>query len=335
MELGKFIVFIHKKLTGEFKEEESQVRSDWSSEEHRDVERQVRDIWSASLSYKSKYQPDTEKSWGAFSAKLAAEKTRPRPRVLLGQRLAFAATVLLLILAGAYWWTNSRQDSAMQVVTTVGHETKSVALPDETTIILNQNSRLAYSRQWEKADERRVEFSGEAFFEVKPDAQKPFRIETDQSQVEVLGTSFNLRAYPDEQYTEVAVTEGRVQLASRQSSETILLTKGQVGRLDHRENSVRSIPHSAYNSQFWHTQELSFRKAPMLEIAETLERFFNVDIRFKTVAISQCPSDFNFNYTGETLEELLEILKLSLRLDIERTGERAYLFSGGYCDKSH
>lgn len=333
MELGKFIVFIHRKLTGDLTEKETQAPSEWSGDEHRDLERQIRKVWSASTSYKSNYQPDTEKSWGDFSAKLAAEKSRPR--MVLRQRLAFAATVLLLIVAGALWLTNDRPNSTVQVVTTMSNETKSVTLPDETTIILNQNSRLAYSRQWKKADERRVAFSGEAFFEVKPDAQKPFRIETDQSQVQVLGTSFNLRAYPDEQYTEVAVTEGRVQLSSKQSSEAMVLTEGQVGRLDHRENSVRSIPHSAFNTQFWRTKELSFRKAPMLEIAETLERFFNVDIRFKTVAISQCPSDFNFNYTGETLEELLEILKLSLRLHIERTGERTYLFSGGYCDKNH
>lgn len=332
MELGKFIVFIHRKLTGDFGKEDTPIQSEWASEEHRAVEEQVLKIWSASTSYKSNYQPDTEKSWGAFSAKLAAEKTRPRP---LRQRLAFAATVLLLIFAGAIWWTSAPQGKNMQIVTTAGNETKWVALPDETTVILNEHSRLAYDRQWKKADERRVEFSGEAFFDVKPNTRKPFLIETDQSQVQVLGTSFNLRAYPDEQYTEVAVTEGRVQLSSRQSSEAILLTKGEVGRLDHRENSVRPIPYSADNAQFWRTKELSFHKAPMLEIAETLERFFNIDIRFKTVTISQCPSDFNFNYTGETLEEIFEVLKLSLRLHIERTGERTYLFSGGYCDKNH
>ena len=334
MELGKFILFIHRKLTGEVNTEEHSFPEWLVDEEQTKVERDVSKIWAASTSYKKDYQPNIEKSWDTFSAKLAGE-TKPSPslRVINRKWLAYAATILFLILAGTFWWNTDQQNDSLEIVfTTAGNETKSVILPDDTKVILNQHSKLSYAHQWDEQSLRYVQLSGEAYFEVTPNTQKPFQIETERTKVQVLGTAFNLRTYPDETFTEVAVTEGRVQLTEKDNTDTIALNPQEVGRVNHQENKVLLIPYSAFNAQSWRTNQLSFRQTPLAGIIETLERHFDVDIRFEHVALSRC--SFTNNFSGADIDEILAVLKIGLHLNIEQTGKQTYLFSGGNCSET-
>lgn len=331
MELGKVILFIHRKLTGDLNEKERQELSGWLSEGMDDgVERDISKIWSASASYKKDFQPDVEQSWRSFSARLATERA-PVVSVRPGYRrwLAAAATVLLLVVAGALWWMTRSGAGAMEIVTTAGSETKELILPDQTRVFLNEHSRIAYSRNWEKTASRVVELMGEAFFEVTPDPEKPFEIQTDRAKVRVLGTAFNLRAYPEESYTEIAVMEGTVRFSSQTDPEGLVLQANEVGRLDHRQNTLVHIERSAANAQSWRTQELSFRNTPMVEVAEALQRHFNIDIRFENVAVSRC--SFNSDFEDASLEEILAVLEIGLGLEVQKTDRNAFLLSGGKC----
>lgn len=313
------------------KEEDQKRLSEWLGDEPgAHLERDARKIWSATASYKKYRQPDTDAAWRSFSGKLEKERA-PVSTLIPRRRLAFAATFLLLVFAGALWWNSGDGRDSPQVASTGEGEKKTVVLADDSRVILNENSRLVYPGTWSDASSRTVQLSGEAYFEVTPDAVRPFEIQTQKAIVQVLGTAFNLRAYPEEPFTEVAVVEGVVALSARENAQKLTLKKEEVGRLEHQNGALNSLPRSALNAQSWRTDQLSFHNAPLVEYKEALERHFDIDIRFEDVAVAASHCPYTADWSNEKLEDIFTILELSFGLEIRQNGRRSYIFSGGTC----
>ena len=185
------------------------------------------------------------------------------------------ATVLTLVVALVVFWP---APTAPAVFEAVAGKTSTVTLPDGSTVTLNAASTLAFA---ETEGERRAVLTGEAFFNVAHDADRPFVVETFNAEVTVLGTQFNTRAWPDdaEAATQVAVQEGRVQLAHPTTSQAVILTAGLSSYL--AEGATQPAPADSmgvWMSPAWMQDGIAFRARPYADIFAELERRFNVEI---------------------------------------------------------
>ncbi|EMR00647.1 FecR family protein [Cesiribacter andamanensis] len=198
------------------------------------------------------------------------------------------------------------------------------SLPDRSAVHLRGRSELAYLES-ERA--RSLRFSGQAFFQVARQEQRPFLIHAGGMQVQVLGTSFFVKALVGRPL-EVGVASGRV--AVDYQGEKYLLKEGELIRFVPGE-TARVQPIQDVNYFSWHTDKLDFQQSPLREVVPALERHY--DIRLETTGSALLNCRFTGSFEGIALEELLEVICYSLDLSVERLENRTYLLSGAGCPK--
>ncbi|MDX9883618.1 MAG: FecR domain-containing protein [Prolixibacteraceae bacterium] len=202
----------------------------------------------------------------------------------------------------------------------------SVVLPDGTVAFLNAGSRLMFPSEF-TGKAREVYLTGEAYFKVAHNPGQPFFVKTGNIEVKALGTSFNVSAYTNNQFTEVVLVEGKVLVA--ENVRAILkkqyeLAPGQLASFD-RENVrmqvTRVIP-DHYVS--WHAGYMNLESSELNGIISRLERFYNVRIRFIN------PPKGRRKLTGklklkEECDEVLNVLASTANVQLEKTGENEYV----------
>lgn len=155
-----------------------------------------------------------------------------------------------------------------------------VNLPDGTKIWLNAASSLKYPAVF-NGKQRRVELSGEAYFEVAKDKSHPFIVATDRQEVQVLGTHFNVNSYTDEVATKTTLLEGSVQVSVLgTSNEGLVLKPGQQALL--RSNSLNLYAVDTEETVAWKNGYFQFNEADLGSIMRQLSRWYNVDVTFES-----------------------------------------------------
>jgi ferric-dicitrate binding protein FerR (iron transport regulator) len=160
-----------------------------------------------------------------------------------------------------------------------------LVLSDGSRVFLNSESQLTFPSSFEE-DARRVELSGEAYFEVKKDG-KPFIIQTPDLAVEVLGTSFNLNAYQTNTYVNATLVEGSIRIHLPEDRETFLLNPENNFRLNKLsdEISVQQVNTDMYTA--WVKGKFVFRNQPLTEIFAQLERWYDFTIVYESPEIGK------------------------------------------------
>jgi len=152
-----------------------------------------------------------------------------------------------------------------------------LTLTDGTVIYLNSESKLKYPVEF-TGETRVVYLSGEAHFKVAKDRTKPFIIHTAQTDTRVLGTVFNIKAYPDENRTTLTVEEGRVQFSlANDKAKNLILTAGLQGIAENNQ-VLRLQTVYAANFTAWKSEKLVFNNLPLKEIVPLLSRWYNVEV---------------------------------------------------------
>ncbi len=160
-----------------------------------------------------------------------------------------------------------------------------LVLADGSKVFLNSESRLTFPSYFE-GDTRRVELTGEAYFEVKKD-NKPFIIQTPNLTIEVLGTSFNVNAYQTNPYVNATLVEGCIRIHLPENQETFLLQPKYNFRLDKLsdEISVQQVNTDIYTA--WVKGEFVFRNQSLTEIFAQLERWYDFTIIYENPDIGK------------------------------------------------
>ncbi len=281
-------------------------------------------LWSVSGDYEEEAFPtDTEAAWAAFEKKFEQRftqgggKAQGEGRVVKMRPLRVAlqyAAALVLLLAAGYWLflSDSGGSPQMASVQTGPGEQRELTLPDGSTVMLNENSELAYSEAFEK---RRVRLSGEAFFQVARLNGHTFTIDAEGATTTVLGTSFNVRAYPFEDEVEVSVNTGKVALQKAEDkSPQLVLEAGEAGVYDKQREVVKEVAVS--NADFWKTGTLEFDSIPLGAVVATLERHFNTRIEVANPKLLNCT--FNGEYTHPGLKDILDALEYTMFLEVKQ-----------------
>lgn len=247
------------------------------------------------------------------------------------RRWLAAAAIALLLVAG--WWMMQPSATTSVIASTLNEEQSELTLPDGTTVWLNENTYLTYE---EVNGERRLQLEGEAFFDVATDSLQPFRIYAGESITTVLGTAFNVRAYPEEESVEVSVKEGKVALESKtkapeaeHNKQKVELLPGDKGVFVKETAAISTKEEEAKNSTAWKDGKLDFDNVPLSEAVKVMERYYEVDIELATEGLGKCL--FNGKYDNVALKDLLNAVEFSMELQLEEN-KGVYRLAGEACE---
>lgn len=159
-----------------------------------------------------------------------------------------------------------------------------IVLDDGTEIWLNSASELKYPAHF-VGNERRVCLVGEAYFQVARNEAAPFIVETRDLDVKVLGTSFNVSAYEDEENSHATLVEGRVEVNDKVNGEKVTLTPGEQALLQGKEMVVREVNTKLYS--MWRLDRFTFASEDMEGVIRKLSRWYNVNFFFSNSSMKQ------------------------------------------------
>ena len=202
----------------------------------------------------------------------------------LNSAFKYAAIILIAFISGTLLkplssFEKNVKDIRYSEIKVPFGQMSQVTLSDGTKIYLNSGTTLRYPEQF-ALDNRSVSINGEAYFEVAKMVNKPFIVNSSDLKIEVLGTSFNISAYQDDQETLVTLVEGKVNAQSLDGENIINLVPGQLA-IKNKNNSniaIRDVNTKFYKD--WIEGRLFFDDEPLGQIANKLDRWFNVKITF-------------------------------------------------------
>ena len=187
---------------------------------------------------------------------------------------------------------------------------------DGTVAHLNSESKIHYPVKF-GLFERRIRLEGEAYFEVTHNPRRPFVVEFEGGEIQVLGTSFNVKAYRDDDIVAVTLDEGRVVLDDRRGGRFELSPSEQL-LYDRRSGEGRIVRGAdAMRYSIWKDDVISFRDTPLAEVLETLSRWY--DVRFETDGQPDRPISYTFATDNTLLDNVLREMELISPVRFERT----------------
>lgn len=246
-----------------------------------------------------------------------------RSRIYLSG-LRIAAVLLLGIILSGLWLFEKKQPieeaGIVQTVSVPNGAKTQFVLPDGSTVWLNSGSRLSYSN--DSGSSRKLELQGEAYFDVVK-SKIPFIVSTDYGSVRVLGTAFNVEAYPDDHFVTTLI-RGSVKVSNRANNMSVVLSPGEQAQLLDRGFIKEEIDTGLTTA--WKEGKLILRRESFPGMVKKLERWFNVDIELSG-------RDYgNLWFTGdiedETLTEVLEMICKAAPVSYSyNTSERKVIFT--------
>ncbi len=185
--------------------------------------------------------------------------------------------------------------SGYNTITTPRGGQYKVVLADGTMVWLNAASSLSYHASLNNgAQVRHIKMSGEAYFEVKKDKAHPFIVTTDRQELKVLGTHFNVSAYPDEYATRTTLLEGSVRISHLASPDpvstgtrlgSVILKPNQQSTLT--QNNIQIAAVDAEEAVAWKNGEFLFQNKPLENIMLEISRWYNVDVVYEDKQVAQ------------------------------------------------
>lgn len=271
-----------------------------------------------------------------ITARLQAEgamlPATPLPR--LRARWWKAAAAALIIAGAATLWIVTRAPAMLTASAPAG-ESAFIELPDGSRVWLNASSSLEYPGNMSRYG-RTVRLRGEGYFEVAPDQQHPFEVQTQDLSVQVLGTSFNLKAYDEDAQLETTLVDGKVAVSLRNTparrqllapGQKLLLTRkntagaagsdwgGFYAQLQHNTGTKDTIA----TETLWRKGRLQFRDQSFAELAKTMERWYNKRIVIADPALND--NRFSGEFRKEDITQALKALQLIANFTYDMRGD--------------
>jgi ferric-dicitrate binding protein FerR (iron transport regulator) len=329
----EIIKMILRQLNQEGSATEREQFSNWLMEtpENLDQYIEMKQLWETPFNIEKQF--DESKALQRLHAASQKKKT------ILGSSkavLQIAAMVIILLTTGSYllFYRQSdrippatRQKIALITKKSNPGEQMRVTLPDESVVWLNAESTLSYPEKFEDGH-REVILSGEAFFEVTKNPQRPFIVHTYEMTTTVLGTSFNIKAFDDQEAT-VTVATGKVRVAhptTGNKTDEIYLLPNQQAVWSQKSGTLQKKNIDAENYYAWKNGTICFNNETLGETMHMLERWYNVSIKLNT-GNSENRHYINGNYKDKKLYNILDGLCYIYDLEYEYLNDRTILIS--------
>ena len=267
---------------------------------------------------------DPDKAYDQF---VRQYKKEPKIKHLRLRSIYRWTAVAAVFLMGLFYFFTHTTGKAMVFATRSG-ESRTLTLPDGTLVILNNRSVLKYPKQFVKKD-RIVHLEGEAFFDVKHNENKPFRIYLPSDlKIKVLGTRFNVRAYPEDSKIETTLFSGKVTVGlQKNSGRQSFLKPGEKAQFIKADKRfvIKKVSH-LNDVVAWQSNKLIFRKSNLQDIVNELNRFYGTDIVIAEENLKQ--QEFTASFKQNTgPEEILKSLQVTGNFNLKKTDKLKWIIT--------
>ncbi|TKG95437.1 DUF4974 domain-containing protein [Puteibacter caeruleilacunae] len=268
----------YDKITGKLTDslDETQMKEFYSSVNEdkgfRKTYFQLKDLWDATRYHNKKKSVDLDQEWGLLNGRMT--KT-----IALNKWTWMKVAAMVVVMFGVGWFANSLMDGSTKeqwhMLIAERGEIVHMELSDGTNVWLNSDSKLSFPSSFNK-DNRTVKLEGEGYFEVEKETNRKFIVEAKHQQVEVLGTKFNISAYPQDTVVRTTLRSGSIRLIS--DKQTLVLKPGEQARLIKADGTVTVAKVSPDMFSDWHDGRMEFRNSKLKDLIPVLERWYSVKV---------------------------------------------------------
>jgi ferric-dicitrate binding protein FerR (iron transport regulator) len=332
---------IAKALSGEASPHEQEALDAWlkADVQNRQYFGQLQEFWQQRTIVPAS-QAVVEATWANIQQK-KEQKSRAvqpdhvtfKPRVIWFHLAKYAASLALLLGIGyGLWYYSTWQDQPFGIGELSMNETwlekkahpgqkLIMQLPDGSTVKLNAGSTLSMPKTF-TANKREVRLSGEAFFDIAHQPDRPFYVYTESVTTLVKGTSFTVKAYPTDTHTSVALIHGKVELSAVKNGERLELAPAEMAVFS---PGVAQLQKQPLNQDLiaWVDGRLVFRDASFQEVVKTLENWYGVTIVAKRPI--DLGSGFRAEYQNQSLEEVLTGISYTGKFNFKVTDKQVII----------
>jgi len=308
---------IARSLEGNLTPAEQEELQSWLEEDdaNRRYYGELQKTWELTGTADADITPDIEMNWASFNRKLQAD-VQPTGVVRSFRWYAFRAAAAVLLLGGAattWYMLNAPKDITVQ---TASNETNIIALPDGTRAFINKNSSLRYASNF-KDGERAIHLEGEAFFDVVKDEAHPFVVYTSNTRTQVLGTTFDVKAYAV-QPVEVFVLTGKVAVSGQEKqSKEVVLTEGRKVTFG-KDQELAEDAISNHDFIAWKDNIMVFNDEPIRNVIRKVEALYGVKI-----VAEESVAEYSIKTRitpDQPLEQVLDVIAASATANWEKEG---------------
>lgn len=305
------------------------------------VQLDIQHLWDHTTAYGESAAINWEKAYHLLQQKIDAQKIDYTNKIRTAKRrqyIAASAAAVLIVCISILAWKLTHQHTVNALPTTViassgkskQHVRQTISLPDGTRVTLNENSKLDYPSAFNQST-RDVYLTGEAFFDVQHNAGKPFLVHTGKLVTRVLGTAFNIKAYPADDAVFVTVARGKVQVQSDSTQKTLgILSAGDQLVVNKISIAATYSKTNVEKVLEWNAASLQFDNATVDEASIALSNRFGVVFHFQNEELRHCrfTADFSDNSLKQSLDVICTLINASWQ---QNKGSDIILIDGKGC----
>ena len=224
-------------------------------------------------------------------------------------RIAAILFIPLALALGYQFYNQAHTGKLTQTISTPLAARTSFELPDGSKVWLNAGSSVSFSSDFGRTA-RHISLNGQAYFDVKKD-KIPFEVEAKDFNVKVLGTAFDVLAYPNEE-AAVTLERGKVEILTKAGAGEEL-HPGQRAVIDTTTNQITTNEVNSENFVSWKDNRLVFNDEPLFKVAACMERWYNLKIDIKDESIKNMKINGTIEY--ESINEVIDLLSIAGRID--------------------
>lgn len=299
------------------------IRSDESCNK---LYQQLLKAWELSKRPSGQLVFDVDKAWSSLEGRMDSTTVKYLPLKTAQNRMrtfaGYALKVAAVLVIGLVIFQLVISRNPLKTFDSGEQSPTLFSLADGSQVFLNSASTLKYPQKF-AVNNREVYFWGEAFFEITPDPEKPFIIESGETRIKVLGTSFNLKAYPGSELVEVVVNSGKVLFYHVDADDNILgeviLEKGEKGVFNKKSRQIAKSFNNEPNYLSWKTGILIFNETTLDKVLAEVGKKYGVTFAIPDKDL--CQLKLTATFDNESLDSVIEVLKLVHNLQIVNDGK--------------
>jgi len=330
--------------------EDEKVIEAWleAREENRYILEAVKKIWSSAALNKKERMKEflPEEDWRRVSSEIRKiERSRKKERIkhfskirkrqqFLSNLLKAAALIIVAFTSGYLTLKYAPQIDkqayvpVLNEISTGAGEKANIQLGDGTEVELSAETELSFPESF-STNSREVTLVGQAFFDVIPDENRPFIIHTQNGVIRVLGTSFDVRSYLEENRVDVMVTEGVVEIShSEVPQNKLLINRGYKGSISLSDNSLKVEWVEDYEQYTgWLDGRLIFKEQSLKQVFRQIERWYDVKITIAEGSSSVLEEEFSANLKTRSVNEVMSVIEVAMDISYQIEEDQITVYS--------